>query len=183
MKTSTKFFLFLAFGLNTLNICGQTSEIEKMSDLIIYGDEFLFGVNEPDGWKSDIENANEYFSNVIFYKSDENIKNAIALIQVANFIKHDENTERDLRYDIKTYKHQYKKLEQQDFFVGHEEYKCYSKLMYVEEEFYQYTVYVNPGSKFKSGLSVAMNISKRPATENELNAFKQIIASLTMLKG
>jgi hypothetical protein len=42
---------------------------------------------------------------------------------------------------------------------------------------------VNPGTKYKSGLSVSMNLSKRPATDDELKAFKEIVASLTMLKG
>jgi len=183
MKTCKNLFLLLIIGLNTFTICGQTNDNEKMSGLIIYGDGFMFSVDEPDGWKGDIENANEYFSNVIFFKSDEGLKNAIALIQVSIFTKHDEKTEKDLRFDVETYKQKYTNLKQQDFSVTHVEYKCYSKLMYVEEEFYQYTVYINPGTKFKSGLSVAMNIPKRPATENELKTFQQIITSLKMLKG
>ncbi len=183
MKTCKDLVLLLILGLNTLTICGQTNENEKMSGLIIYGDGFIFGVDEPDSWKGDIEKANEYYSNVIFYKSDEGLKNAIALIQVTIFTKKDEKTEKDLSYDVETYKLKYKNLKQQEFAVAHDEYKCYSKLMYVEEEFYQYTAYINPGAKFKSGLSVAMNIPKRPATENELKAFRQIITSLTMLNG
>ena len=38
-------------------------------------------------------------------------------------------------------------------------------------------------SKYKSGISVAMNISRRAATDEELNAFKETIASLIMFKG
>ena len=53
----------------------------------------------------------------------------------------------------------------------------------MKDEFYQYTVYVNPGTKYKSGLSVGMNISKRAATEEELKKFREIISSLLMLKG
>ena len=183
MKHFIKLFLFLALGPLTFNCYGQTSDTAKMSSLVVYGDEFMFSVHEPDGWKGDIDNAKDYYANIIFYKSKEDIDNGGALIQVFNFNKQDEKTENDLQSDIKTYIDKYKDLKQQDFSVTHKEYKCYSKLVYVENAVYQYIVYLNPGKKYKSGLSVAMNISKRPATEEELKAFREIIPSLIMLKG
>jgi hypothetical protein len=154
-----------------------------MNDLIVYGDDFIFSVKEPDGWTGDIDNAKQYYSNIIFYKSKEDLDKGGALIQVYNFSKQDEKTNKDLEYDVKGYKDKYKELKQKDLLVTHKEYKCYSKTVYVENDFYQYTVYVNPGTKYKSGLSVSMNLSKRPATDDELKAFKEIVASLTMLKG
>ena len=86
-----------------------------------------------------------------------------------------------MEYDINGYKDKYSNLKTQDFLVTHKEYGCFSKLVYVENDFYQYIVYVNPGEKYKSRLSVAMNISKRPASEEEVNTFREIIASLIML--
>ena len=147
---------------------------------MVYGDSFMFSVKEPDGWTGDIDQAKDYYSNVIFYKSMDDVKKGGPLIQVLTFRKEDEHTEKDLEYDIKRYKDKSKNLKQQDIPAHHKEYKCYSKMVYVENEFYQYTVYLNPGIKYKNGLSVAMNISKRAATADELKAFQTIIESLTI---
>lgn len=181
MKNSIKIFLFLLSAIYTQNSYGQSNEIKNDRNLIVYGDGFIFGLTEPVGWKGDIANAREFYSNIIFYKNDEVLENASAIIQVSSFGKQDEKTNKDLQYDINSYQQQYKNLKLQKFSAIHKEYKCYSKMMYVENEFYQYTVYVNPGPEYSSGLSVAMNIQKRAATEIELSAFQQIIASLAML--
>ncbi|MBC7450154.1 MAG: hypothetical protein H7259_01550 [Cytophagales bacterium] len=165
------------------NSFGQISDTSKMSNLVVYGDGFTFSVEEPIGWTGDIDIAKDYYSNIAFYQSKDDIKKGGALIQVYRFGKQDEKTEKDLEYDIKSYKDKYKNLKQQDFLVSHKDYKCYSKLVYVDNDFYQYIVYVNPGPKFRTGVSVAINISKRLATEEELQAFRQIISSLVMLKG
>jgi len=183
MKRLTTLILFFFFGLTSLNTFGQTSDTSKWKNLIVYGKDFSFGVKEPEGWKGDIDHAADYNSNIIFYKSKEDLDNGGALVQVYNFSKQDEKTEEDLKYDIKSYEDKYQDLKKEDLKVSHKEYKCYSKMVYVKNKFYQYTVYVNPGVKYKSGVSVAMNISKRPATEDELKAFREIIASLVMLKG
>lgn len=180
MKRFARLILIIFLGLTSLGIFGQTTDAPQMSSLLVYGDGFKFAVKEPVGWKGDIDNAEKYYSNIIFYKSKEDIDNGGALIQVYIFNKQDEKTQKDLDYDINGYKDKYKNLKQQDLSTSHKEYKCYSKIVYVENDFYQYTVYVNPGVKYKNGLSVAMNISKKPATEEELKAFREIIASLTM---
>lgn len=183
MKKAFKILILFIFVLTSLKSFGQTSDTSKVDNLMVYGDGFIFSVNEPVGWTGDIDIAKDYYSNIVFYTSKDDIKKGGALIQVYSFNKQDEKTEKDLEYDIKSYKDKYKNLKQQDFLVSHKEYKCFSKLVYVDEEFYQYTVYVNPGPKFKTGVSMAMNISNRPATEQELQAFRQIISSLIMLKG
>jgi hypothetical protein len=177
---TTSLFFFLTLSIFIVN--GQTSDT-AMTNLLVYGDNFMFSVNEPHGWKGDIDNAAKYYSNIIFYKSQTDLDNGGALIQIYNFEKKDEKTEKDLAYDINEYKNKYKNLKQQELIISHKEYNCYSKTVYSDNEFYQYIVYVNPGTKYKIGLSVAMNTSKRPATEDELNAFRNIIASLIMLKG
>ncbi|MDB5281412.1 MAG: hypothetical protein JWO06_487 [Bacteroidota bacterium] len=183
MKRPIKILAFLLVAFATFKGIAQTSDSVKMGSLMVYGDGFAFGVKEPDGWTGDIDLAKEYFANIVFYKSKADIKNGGALIQVYHFNKEDEDTEKDLAYDIKQYKDKYKNLKQEKFLVSHISYKCFAKLVFVEEEFYQYLVYVNPGPKYKGGASFAMNISKRPATEEELKAFKQIISSFIMMKG
>jgi len=175
-----KYALLLAVVFSAPRAFGQSADSMKMSSLMVYGDSFTFGVKEPDGWTGDIDNAKDYYANIIFYKSKEDVNNGGALVQIQIFKKSDEKTEKDLEYDIKSYENKYKDLKKDKLSVSHKEYKCYSKLVYVADKFYQYTVYVNPGPKYKNGLSVAMNISKRAATDDELKAFQTIIGSLAM---
>jgi len=183
MKHSGKLTLLLIFIMLSAQSIAQKSDTAKMSSLMVYGDNFMFSVKEPDGWTGDIDNAAKYDANIIFYKSKSDVEQGGALVQVYNFKKQDEKTEDDLKYDVKHYEKKYSNLKQQDLVVTHQDYKCYAKLVYVKDQFYQYIVYVNPGAKYKSGISVAMNISKRAATADELKAFTEIIASLTMFKG
>jgi len=183
MKKTFRISLLLILVLTTFDSFGQTKDTSKKDNLVVYGDGFMFSVKEPTGWIGDIDVAKEYSANIVFYKTKSDLKSVGTLIQAYNFGKQDEKTEKDLEYDVKGYQDKYKSLKQQDLVVNHKDYKCFSKLVYVEGSFYQYIVYVNPGSKYKSGVSIAMNISKRQATEEELNAFKQIVASLIMFKG
>lgn len=183
MRKFIRYFLVFIIGLTTLHTFGQINDKEKMSSLLVYGDKFMFSVKEPYNWIGDIDNAKEFHANIIFYRSKKDFENGGALVQVYVYNKTDENIENDLLYDIKGYQKDYKNLKQQDFIVSHKEYQSSSKLVYVEKKFHTYIVYINCGTKFKSGISVAMNLEKRPATEDEMNAFREIIASLSMFKG
>ena len=183
MKKLLKILVLFVFGLTTMTCFGQTKDTSKMDVLMVYGDSFIFSVKEPDGWTGDTKIAHKYYSNIVFYKSIADFNKGGALVQVYNFKKHDEQTENDLIYDINGYKKKYTNLIEQELIVGHKDYKCFSKVIYVPDKFYQYIVYVNPGQKYKSGISISMNISKREATEEELKAFREIISSLVMMKG
>ena len=154
----------------------------KLDNLIVYDENFSFSVKEPANWIGDIEIAAKYYSNIVFYKNKNELNNGGALVQILVFTKQDEETNKDLDYDISKYEKAYENLKQKDINLNHEEYKCYSKLVFKENDFYQYIVYINPGKKYTKGLSVSMNISKRAANEEEFKAFYSIIKSLWMIK-
>jgi len=152
----------------------------KDSSFLVFGDGFSFSVKEPKGWTGDIESAKKYEANIIFYKDKTELESGGAIIQILAFTKQDEQTNKDLEADITSYKRDYPKAKLQNFDANHKEYKCFSKIVYVDKSFYQYIVYVNGGTKYKTGLSVAMNISKRPATPDELKSYLDIVTSLTI---
>ena len=183
MNKLFKIFVLFVLSLTTMTSFGQTKDTSKMEVLMVYGDSFIFSIKEPNGWIGDTKMAKKYYSKIVFYTSISDFNNGGALIQVLNFYKQDEQTENDLIYDINSYKKDYKNLLEQELMVEHKDYKCFSKLIYVTNSFYQYIVYVNPGQKYKSGITVSMNISKRPAREDELKAFREIVSSLIMIKG
>ena len=151
-----------------------------MKGLIVYGEGFSFSVHEPEGWVGDIDKAAAYHANIIFYPEGGDPEK-VPLVQVALFHKQDEKTADDLAYDVKSYEQQYHDLQKEDFRVDHKEYRVFSKLVFVKKEFYQYIAYVNAGEKFLNGFSIGMNIAKRPATDEEMKAYREIIASLWMV--
>lgn len=168
------------WSLITLTAGAQEPVAPKPESLIIYGDGFSFSVSEPKGWHGDIDLAKTYHANVVFYPAGGDPEKA-ALVQVALFHKQDERTADDLAYDVKSYEQQYPDLQKEDLRADHKDYRVFSKLVFVKKEFYQYISYVNAGEHFSDGFSVAMNIPERPAREEELKAYRDIIASLWMM--
>ena len=159
------------------------SQQTKTDYIIIYGNDFSFSLKEPTGWTGDIKTASKYGANIIFYQSKNDLTNGGALIQAYAFAKQDENTVEDLKYDIGSYKKTYPNLKEDSFKAIHKDYNTFSKLIYIKDDFYQYITYINPGNKFKKGVTVAMNVSKKSATEKELIAYRAIVSSLIMLNG
>lgn len=102
------------------------------------------------------------------------------MVQVLAFKKQEEQTDKDLEADVASYKKEYSEAKLKDFEARHKDYRTYPKLVFVDKKFYQYIVYINGGTKYKTGFSVAMNISKRPATQEELRSYLSIISSLTI---
>jgi hypothetical protein len=171
---------FAVAGLLTNAADAQNVAAVKMKDLVVYGEGFTFSVREPDAWQGDTDKAAAYHANILFYPKDQDPEKA-PLVQVALFSKKDERTAEDLAYDVKTYKGQYADLQEEELKTGHQDYNTYSKLVYVKGKFHQYITYVNAGERYKSGFSVAMNVQGRAATNEELAAYRAIIASLWMM--
>lgn len=168
---------------STLCFAQQTKTEKPMDNLMVYGDGFTFSLKEPQGWTGDIDNAAKYQANIVFYLNKTDPEKGGTLIQAYAFSKHDENTIEDLNYDVNSYKKDYPTLKEQTFEAKHKNYTTFSKLIYVDNKFWQYITYINPGVKFDKGVSVAMNISKRAATDKELAAYRQIVNSLVMING
>ncbi|MBI3500442.1 MAG: hypothetical protein HY063_01505 [Bacteroidetes bacterium] len=181
-------FLY-ALCLIPLYLIPYTSSAQRLNgtkdaadNIIIYGDSFLFSIHEPKGWTGDVDNAKNYNSNIIFYQSKEGLKKN-TLIQVLTYKKQDEEVNKDLESDVSNFKEKNHDLKEQTNEVSNKKmYPAFSKLVYVENVFYQYIAYVNPGKEFHNAFSVSMNIAKRTATKEEISAFKEIVSSLVVFK-
>ena len=156
---------------------------DTADNIIIYGDSFLFSIHEPLGWLGDVDNAKNYNANIIFYKSKDDFKKGGIHIQILTYKKQDEEVNKDLESDISSINEKNHDLKQKEIDIENNKlYLCYSKLAYVENVFYQYIAYVNPGNKFHNAFSISMSIPKRPGTKEELSAFKEIISTLAVFK-
>jgi hypothetical protein len=154
----------------------------KLDNLIVYGEGFIFGVKEPSHWKGDIDNAKGFYANIIFYPASEKPNAASAIICVRVYDKADEDTAKDLSADMKQYQVQYPGVKFKDISVSHPNYRCFPKLFYVPESFYEYVVYLNPGRGIPQILSVSMNKQKTEASAGELSAFQQVVQSLLLFQ-
>ena len=167
------FFIFCSIG---------AFAAEKLDNIIIYGDSFMVSAEEPNGWKGDSTNASLYHVNLVFYRNNENIQNAETVIRILIANKSDENTIEDLKYDMDSYRKQYPKVQFADVSVQHPEYKTYSKLFYVDNSFYEYVTYLNPGKNYRYIITVSMNLQKTKASKEDMQAYSSVIDSIRALR-
>jgi hypothetical protein len=50
--------------------------------LLVYGENFTFGVKEPPGWNGDITNAEKFQSNVVLHESGQPLDSTSGLIRI-----------------------------------------------------------------------------------------------------
>ena len=156
---------------------------ERLNALMVYGDGFIFGVQEPENWTGDTGNATSFHVNIIFYPKGQAWNSQGAVIRVRINKKVDERTEEDLAHDMAGYRNKFPKIQFADIDATHPKYRCFPKVFFVEGDFYEYVTYVNPGEAYWYTFSVAFNSRKTPAGERELTAYRKIIASLLAISG
>ena len=154
----------------------------KLDSLLVYGKDFIFSVEEPIGWVADTKRADEYQCNILIYPGSHDWKNSDGMIRIRVDDKTDEHVDKDLAADMNDYRSHYPNVQFADIIASHPEYRVYPKVFYIPNNFYEYVAYVNPGPQSALMFSVAMNKQKIKASQNELTAFREAIASLRMLK-
>ena len=155
-----------------------------MDALLVYGDSFLFSAKEPDGWHGDTEEiARHYNSNLIFLPEDKMSRAAQVNIRIRLNRKETSDPSEDMQTDMKGYKSRFPNVQYSDLKVSHPKYKISSKLFYFENDFYEYVVYIDPGSGVKKNFSVAMSKESKPATPEELRAFQEVVESINWITG
>src|SRR5271155_3896418 len=90
---------------------------QKLDQLLVYGDNFLFSVKEPAGWKGDTATAENFQSNVVLHEATQPIESLAGLIRVRLNDKTDENISADMEDDIRTYKAQSPKIRFRDIAI------------------------------------------------------------------
>jgi hypothetical protein len=123
-----------------------------------------------------------WLSNImVLLPRDTSSRNQDVTIRVRVTPKTDENTEEDLKADMTGYKKKYPDVRFEDIPVAHIQYKTFAKLFFVPRKFYEYVVYMNPGSSAPIVFSVALSKRNERANENELSAFTKTVQSLVFL--
>jgi hypothetical protein len=155
---------------------------QKLDQLLVYGENFIFSVKEPTGWNGDSTNAEKFQSNLVLHESGQATDSTLGLIRIRVNEKVDENTRADLEADMRDYKAQYPTVQFRDIPAKNPNYLCLAKVFYIPGKFYEYVAYVNPGPQKPVLFSVSMNTHKSEASAKQLEAFQSAIQSLTLLK-
>ena len=155
---------------------------QKLDQLLVYGDNFLFSVKEPAGWKGDTAGAEKFQSNLVLHEATQPAESLAGLIRVRLNDKTDENITADMEEDIRSYRAQYSKIRFKDIPIKNPAYPAVTKVFYVPGQFYEYVTYMNPGRGKPFIFSVSMNSQKSEATAKQLDAYELTLASLKLLK-
>jgi hypothetical protein len=155
---------------------------QKLDQLLVYGDDFIFSVKEPAGWKGDTTSAGKFQSNVILHETGQPPESFSGLIRIRINDKADENTSADLEEDMRGYRAQYPKIQFKDLTVKNPPYRCLARVFYVPGEFYEYVAYVNPGPGKPFLFSVSMSSQKSEASAKELEGYRSAVQSLRLVK-
>src|ERR1700719_2485472 len=83
----------------TLSFSGLAQQ--KLAQLLVYGDNFLFSVKEPAGWRGDTTSAEKFQSNVVLHEATQPVESLAGLIRVRLNEKTDENISADMEDDIR----------------------------------------------------------------------------------
>jgi hypothetical protein len=184
MKLFFRIFVLTAICATTLRQTSAQKTFKSSKDeaLLVYGQGYSFGMKKPLGWDADTGDvAQQYHANVVLLPQDTASRKQDVTIRVRVTPKVDENTEEDLKADMVGYKRKYRDVRFEDITIAHNEYKTFAKLFFVSGKFYEYVVYVNPGSSAPMVFSVALSKRGERANESELGAFTRTVQSLAFL--
>ena len=177
-------FLILLFGFscypinaqNPAPVTGKSDVGKKMDGLLVYGKGFMFSAKEPDGWHGDTEKIAQYYnSNLIFLPEDKTSRAAHVNIRIRVNRKETADPSEDMQTDMQGYRKQYPKVRFSDLAVSHPKYKISAKLFYIENDFYEYVAYIDPGAGVNMNFSVAMSKDSTPATPDELKTYQAVL--------
>jgi hypothetical protein len=156
---------------------------EKSDHVAAYLTGFGIGATAPPGFRGDTASAANFRASIVFYPLNETAEHATALIRVRVGRKLDEDTTKDLDFDMKDYMKRFPTVEFTALDASHPTYRVFAREFTVPAKFYEYVAYLNPGEGDPHLLSVSMNTNLKPASYAQLAAFRAVIGSLSLLPG
>ena len=160
---------------------GAADETRTPGPLVVYGDDFMFTIKEPEGWTADIENAPKLSAGVILYREGETFEKHGVLIAIRVARKVDEKTGDDLAHDMGEFRKLYPDVEFKELKVKHPSYASHAKLFAISKSRYDYVAYVNPGPVTPYLFSVTMYTGKKQADRKALDIYKDVIKTLEFI--
>ncbi len=149
-------------------------------NLVVLGDGFVFSVREPDGWIGHAP-PDIGVGAASFYRSGESAKTATTIIWIQVMDYDGPDVEGDLTADVARWNAAYPGSTFEDLAAPNPRYKTFGKLYLTAGHDPSYAVYVDPGPAAKLYFIVSMQPPKRRATQDDLAAFDEVVASLRLM--
>jgi len=160
---------------------GAAEEERTPGPMVIYGDDLMFTIKEPEGWIADIENAPKVSAGVILYRKSETFEKHGVLIAIRVAKKVDERTANDLAHDMAEFRNLYPDVQFKDLKVKHPSYASHAKIFAIPKSRYDYVAFLNPGPVTPYLFSVTMYTGKKQAGKTELQVYKDVVKSLEFI--
>ena len=176
--TAAGLALFLLLPPLVATAAEAEEEKEASGPLVVFSDDFMFSVKEPEGWTADIENAPKLSAGVIFYREGETFEKRATTISIRISKKVDEDTAKDLSHDMEQFKTLYPDVEFLPLTAPRKGYKSFAKLFAIKNSSYHYVCYLNPGKNAPYLFGVFMEKKKNKAGKEELQAFRDIVRTI-----
>ena len=160
---------------------GGADEERKNGPLVVYGDKFMFVIQEPEGWAADIENAAKLSAGVVLVREGETFEKHGVLIAIRVAKKVDENTTEDLDHDMREFRNLYPDVQFKALKAPHPTYASHAKLFAIPRSRHDYVTYLNPGAGAPFLVSVTMTTGKKEADKKDLKVYQEVIGSLELI--
>jgi beta-lactamase regulating signal transducer with metallopeptidase domain len=172
--------LGLIYAKDRLESLLMAAQTRGENQAFVYGSDWRLSAQVPGGWIGDTFNALEMQANIVIYGDRYTIDTAPALVKIWIGDRDDEDTGRNLQYDLEQLKKRFPNIRSTYITVFHNGYMRDSRLFYVPDGFYEYVTYLNPGKGYPWSVSVVMNKREGEATEQELDAYRKVIQSISL---
>jgi len=160
---------------------GAPEEKRTPGPLVVFSDDFMFAIKEPEGWTADIENAPKLSAGVVLYREGETFEKHSILIAIRVAKKVDENTADDLAHDMKEFRNLYPDVQFKTLKAPNPAYASHAKLFAIPGSRYDYVAYLNPGPSTPYPFSVTMYSGKKQADKKALKVYKDVLRSLEFI--
>jgi hypothetical protein len=182
IRMSLKQFALLSLIFGALMLpAGSMAEERKNGPLVVYGDTFMFVMQEPEGWTADMENAAKLSAGVVLVREGETFEKHGVLIAIRVAKKVDENTRDDLAHDMREFRNLYPDALFKDLKAPHPIYASHAKLFAIPKSRYDYVTFLNPGAGSPLLFSVTMYTGKKEAGDKDLKVYRDVVRSLELI--
>ena len=143
-----------------------------MDGLIVYGKGFMFSAKILAGMVILTKLHDTTIRTLFFFPKTRQAERAAHVnIRIRVNRKETADPSEDMQTDMKGYKKEYPEVKFADLAVSQSKYKISARLFYVQSDFYEYVVYVDPGPGVMMNFSLSWKDSKA-ATPEEMKAFQ-----------
>jgi hypothetical protein len=153
----------------------------QLSALLVYGDDFVFAIQAPAGWRADTGAAKDLGADVVFFPEPAGSRAAGVTLRVRGTKETGKDLAADLAADLASYRKRSSQVQSGDLDVRHPTYATAARAFFVPGSFYEYVAHLDAGGAPPVHLAVTLAKANAAATPGELAAWREVLQSITLV--